>query len=180
VRIAISGSHRTGKSTLVEDLHERLPDHLPVEEPYHLLEEEGYAFADPPSVEDFEAQLERSIGAVDERTPDVLFDRCPADLLAYLIQHPDAEEFVREEWLPRVRAAMATLDLVVLLRIESPDRIGLPSSEDAELRLAVDRELEEMLLEGAGDLDVEVLEVRGDRHDRVEQVMRRVPRDFAG
>jgi hypothetical protein len=36
-----------------------------------------YEFAAPPSLEDFEAQLERSVMTVEAREPDVLFDRCP-------------------------------------------------------------------------------------------------------
>ena len=61
VRIAFSGSHRVGKSTLIERVAEALPSYAVVAEPYYLLEEEGYECSDPPSAEDFEAQLDRSI-----------------------------------------------------------------------------------------------------------------------
>ena len=61
MRIAITGTHFSGKSTLVEALSEALPHHIIVEEPYRLLEEEGYEFPELPSLEDFELQLERSI-----------------------------------------------------------------------------------------------------------------------
>jgi len=43
-----------------------LPGYAFVPEPYHLIEEDGYEFADPPSPEDFEAQLERSMIALEE------------------------------------------------------------------------------------------------------------------
>lgn len=59
MRIAISGTHFSGKSTLVSSLLKQLPSYVSVGEPYHLLEEEGYGFSDPPSVEDFEQQLNR-------------------------------------------------------------------------------------------------------------------------
>jgi predicted ATPase len=42
MRIAFSGSHRVGKSTLVDRIAEALPTYTAVEEPYYLLEEEGY------------------------------------------------------------------------------------------------------------------------------------------
>ena len=42
MRIAVSETHRAGKSTLVEDLAEWLRGHRVVDEPYHLLEEEGF------------------------------------------------------------------------------------------------------------------------------------------
>jgi nicotinamide riboside kinase len=41
MRIAISGSHRTGKSTLVSELSALLPTYATVDEPYHLMEEDG-------------------------------------------------------------------------------------------------------------------------------------------
>src|SRR5687767_9937679 len=98
MRIAVSGTHFSGKSTLVEELAAALPAYSTVEEPYYLLEEEGHEFADPPSVEDFELQLERSIASLKAREPDVIFDRCPADFLGYLLTHPDAEAFELEAW----------------------------------------------------------------------------------
>src|SRR5688572_21905120 len=119
MRVAISGSHRTGKSTLIAELAALLPSYTCVEEPYHLLEEEGHEFSHPPSVEDFEAQLERCIEALGEAGSDTLFDRCPLDLLAYLAVHEDAEGFDLEQWLPRVQEAVEALDLVVFVPIEA-------------------------------------------------------------
>jgi hypothetical protein len=66
-------------------------------------------------VEDFELQLERSIACLHEGESNVIFDRCPADFLGYLLTHRDAEAFELEEWLPRVRAAIETLDLIVFV-----------------------------------------------------------------
>ena len=40
------------------DVADALPDHATVDEPYHLLEEDGYEFAESPSIADFEAQLD--------------------------------------------------------------------------------------------------------------------------
>lgn len=45
MRIVISGTHFSGKSTLVEALPDALPQYTTIEEPYHLLQEEGYEFA---------------------------------------------------------------------------------------------------------------------------------------
>lgn len=171
MRIAISGTHRSGKSTLVEALSDALPKYATVEEPYHLLEEEGHDFAAMPSVEDFELQLERSIECLNESGPDVIFDRCPVDLLGYLLTHAEAEEFDLDAWRPRVEAAMEKLDLIVFLPVEQPDRIALPSSEDAELRLLVDEKLNELLLEGSLGFEGDVLEVTGALRNRVQQVL---------
>lgn len=171
MRIAVSGTHFSGKSTLVEALSKALPKYSAVEEPYRLLEEEGYEFTEMPSVEDFELQLERSIGCLEESEPNVIFDRCPADFLGYLLTHPEAEAFDLETWLPRVQAAIEKLDLIVFLPVEERDRIVLPSSEDSELRLQVDEKLKEILLDDEFDFDVDVLEVTGAPHERVQRVL---------
>jgi len=174
MRIAISGTHFSGKSTLVEALSEALPQYTTVEEPYHLLLEEGYEFAELPSLEDFELQLERSIELVDENAPNVVLDRCPADILGYLLTHIDAEAFDLEKWLPRVQAAIRKLDLVVFLPIEEPDRIVLPLQEDAAYRQRVDEKLKEIFLENSFGFEVDVLEVTGNTQTRVERVLAQI------
>jgi hypothetical protein len=174
MRIAISGTHRAGKSTLLASIADLLPDHVAVDEPYHLMEEEGFEFAALPSLEEFEAQLDRSIACLEEGGGSALFDRCPADLLAYLLTHTDADAFDLDEWLPRVRAALQTLDLVVFVPIESPDRIVRPASEDPDGRREVDEKLREILLEDPFDLAIDVLEVSGDLPARVRMILDRV------
>jgi hypothetical protein len=176
VRIAVSGSHRVGKSTLVEAIAEALPRHSSVDEPYSLLEEEGYEALEDPSIEDFEAQLERSLDALSEDEEDVVFDRCPADVLAYLLCHDEADAFDAEAWLGRVRKAMKTLDLVVFVPIEDDDRIALPAHEDAEHRLAVHDKLREILVDDAFGFRRDVLVVEGTVDERVRRVMKRASR----
>jgi predicted ATPase len=170
MRIAFAGTHRTGKTTLLEAVHARLPAYQHVEEPYRWLEDEGHEFSDPPSAEDFERQLRRSIDSIAESGPRTLFDRCPLDLVAYL-QAID-EDFAIDDWLDDIRAGMATLDLVVLVSIEAPDRIALPSHEDRRLRRRVDDRLRTLLLDDPYDFDPEVLEVAGTLDNRVAQVIR--------
>ena len=168
MRIAFSGAHRVGKTTLIERVAEALPGYALVPEPYHLLEEDGYDFADPPSAEDFEAQLERSIIELEEARECVLFDRCPADPLAYLLVGDDDIN----PQIERCREAIRLLDLVVLVPIEEPDRIPVSSHEDLEQRRAVDEELFELLLDEG--LAEEVLPVYGDVTTRLAQVLGRV------
>lgn len=171
MRIAISGSHVTGKSTLIEALSESLPQYRTLAEPYYLLQEEGAAFADPPAIEDFELQLERSLENMDERAPNVIFDRCPADILGYLLVHADADAFDLDAWLPRIRTAMGSLDLVVFVPVETPDRMVLPLSEDAAYRRRVDEMLKKIILEDSFGFGTDVLEVAGDLPSRVDQVI---------
>ena len=162
MRIAVSGTHFSGKSTLVEELAAALPGYLAVDEPYYLLVEEGHEL-------DFELQLERSIELLSGNEPDVIFDRCPVDMLGYLLVRE--EDFHLERWLPRVQAAIDTLDLIVFLPVEERDRIELPSSQDAGFRLEVDQQLKEIFLDDSLDLEMEVLEVTGSLRERVRQVL---------
>src|SRR6478672_2946109 len=118
MRIAISGTHGTGKSSLVGELSRLLPEYASVDEPYRQLEDEGHAFPEAPSLEDFEAQLERSIDNLHASDADTLFDRCPADIVAYLLAHDEAAGFDLESWLPQIRRAMARLDLLVFVPLE--------------------------------------------------------------
>lgn len=175
MRIAISGSHRVGKSTLLDALSAALPGYATLAEPYHSLEEEGYEFSDPPSLEDFEAQLQRSINDFSEGEAKVVFDRCPADFLAYLATHEDADDLELDEWLPRARKAIETLDLILFVPIEARDRIAFsPSDDEGPARSDVDEKLREILLDNPFELAVEVLEVAGDPETRFRTALQRI------
>lgn len=177
MRIAVSGTHWVGKSTLMEDLSERLAEFRVVDEPYHLLEEEGYEFASPPCLEDFLEQLRRSMKLLEdeEGARNVLFDRSPIDFLGYLLTHEEADSFDLEEWLPKVRSSIRTLDLLAFVPVET-DRIKLPRHEDPLMRSEVDEKLAWILLDDPFDLGVEVLHVQGRREARARQVLRRLER----
>src|SRR6202040_1338547 len=86
MRVGISGTHGTGKTTLAGGLGAHLPGHVGVGEPYYLLEEEGHEFGFPPSLDDYRALLARSLRSLSSPPlrPGVVFDRTPLDYLAYL------------------------------------------------------------------------------------------------
>lgn len=169
MRVAFSGTHHVGKSTLIERLAVSLPGHDLVDEPYRLLEDEGHLFSHPPTQEDFEVQLERSLAEIEASGPDLLLDRSPLDFVAYLL----AEGHDPGTWLDRAARDMARLDLVVFVPIETPDRIVLPLGEDRGQRAAVDAELARLLFEE--DLAPKVLTVHGDVGARVQQVLDHLP-----
>jgi len=60
MKIAITGAHRVGKTTLAEKLHENLANYDFRMEPYYELEESGYEFSEIPDIDDFIKQLEYS------------------------------------------------------------------------------------------------------------------------
>jgi hypothetical protein len=171
MRIAVSGAHRTGKTTLIEELSRALPTYGVVDEPFHLLEEDGYGFPAMPSPEDFELQLERSIECLTDGGSNQLFDRCPADIVAYLIAHSDSDGFDVEPWLPRIRSAMQRLNLIVFVPVENPDRISFFELDEDDLRRRVDEEIRDIVLDDRWDFGIEAVEVTGTLRERTRQVL---------
>jgi predicted ATPase len=173
MRIAISGTHGTGKSSLVDELSRHLPDADCIDEPYRQLEDEGYVFAAEPSLEDFEVQLERSIENLQASGEDTLLDRCPVDMVAYLLAHEEAAGFDLERWLPQIRTALNRLDLLVYVPLEDSGRFG--AQHDA-WRTGVDERLRDIVDGGLWETRVPVLEVSGSTSARVQQVLAYVSR----
>ncbi|HEX2061204.1 MAG TPA: hypothetical protein VHK90_10720, partial [Thermoanaerobaculia bacterium] len=84
MRIAISGTHCSGKSTLIEDFLAAHPGYLHEPEPYEWLDD---ALAAEPSADDFYRQLEISVDRLrgHPRGANVIAERSPVDFLAYLL-----------------------------------------------------------------------------------------------
>jgi hypothetical protein len=176
MKIAISGTHSAGKTTLVEELSRALPTYDVVDEPYYLLEEEGHQFAESLYPEDFQLQLERSIKCIDTSGGDTLFDRCPVDFLAYLFANRDFRQFDVERWVPRVRGAVEQLGLVVFVPVEKPDRIHQSDPDHARLRRCVNEHLRQFLFENPWKFEVNVLEVTGTPRERARRVVAHLER----
>ena len=168
MRIAVSGTHFSGKSTLVASLLECLPNYTSVDEPYFLLEQEGYEFSHPPLLEDFEEQLKRSVTAINESQNDTIFDRCPLDCLAYMLALSKSIDV--NLWAEQMEAAIERLELIIFLSIEYRDRIIVPPSQNLKMRAKVDEKLAELIIDDSLGMleDVEVLEVVGSLEDRVK------------
>lgn len=173
MRIAVTGTHGSGKTTLIEDFAAANPHYEPVPEPYWLLAQQGTVFADGPTVADLEEQLRQSCTLLlGTSESDVIFDRCPLDFLAYLEVVSAAEGF---EWTPdgkllsRIEKALATLDLIVFVPLTQPDEVKV-AIEYPKLRARVDARLKTMLREdelGLLEHGPRVVEVTGTREERV-------------
>lgn len=118
MRIAVSGTHGVGKSTLIDEFLRTHAEFVHEPEPYTVLVEDfGEEFSDEPDVEDFRRQLEFSIDRLRQHAPGekVIYERCPVDFLAYI----DAlEPMSVEALLGPVSHAMQNLDLIVYLPLD--------------------------------------------------------------
>lgn len=170
MRIAVSGTHYTGKTTLIEDLIRELPDYEIIEEPYYQLEERGYLFSDPPSLEDFERQFLFSLQSIKNSGENVLLDRSPLDFIAYALSTEEASSFDLNSWLNKAMDALEKLDLIIFVPIDSA--ISVPAFENSQLRHDADERLREMLMDDCFSLDLNVLEVTGTRQERVKTILR--------
>lgn len=168
MKIAITGAHRVGKTTLAEKLLESLPDYEYRPEPYHELEESGYIFSEIPTMEDYIEQLEYSIVQLSKSGDNVIFDRCPIDLLAY-IQTVNQSEDIKSLY-HKVKSVIKEIDLLVFIPIEEPDLIVCPESELPELRVQVN----ELLHEWIWDFGVETIEVKGTLLARRDQIINKI------
>jgi predicted ATPase len=173
MRIAFAGTHRVGKTTLVEAVAARLRGYVAFEEPYRILEDAGHEFSDPPTVEDFERQLHQSIAMITGAPARALFDRCPLDFVAYAQALDEGIEV--DAWIDAARDAMQSLDLIVLVPIEMPDRIVLPAHEDRRFRARVDERVRTLILDDELGLGIETLEVSSTLERRLQQVLAVLP-----
>ncbi|MEM6839658.1 MAG: hypothetical protein AAF609_22820 [Cyanobacteria bacterium P01_C01_bin.120] len=182
MRVAVSGTHCSGKSTLIDLFLIAHPDFTHEPEPYIVLQEDyGQVFAAEPSADDFYQQLKFNIDRLRRYQPSekAIYERCPIDFIAYLLALSNlridkaAAAFV-EQSLDIVKDGIEFLDLIVFLPLDGMDGDVISDVEDQELRVAVDDWLVDILR--GDDLNIfsfcrpMILEVRGSTEERLLQI----------
>ena len=174
MKVVVSGTHASGKSTLVGRLADALDGAAVLPDPFELVDHA----LDEPDVTTFLEQLH--VAADRLREPHhhgvLVAERGPLDLLAYLealvdLGRPGADAQSARDAREVVAAAMGDVDLVLLL---DPDDVPAPDDEDPELRSAMHATLLDLLddpdlLGGAA-----VVDVAGDPDGRVDQALRAI------
>jgi predicted ATPase len=181
MRIAVSGTHCSGKTTLIDAFLIAHPDFAHEPEPYTVLVEDyGEDFPAEPVADDFFRQLEFNVDRLSRYQPDerVIYERSPVDFLAYILalkdlQRDEGDSRLVETALGIVAQAIRYLDVIVFLPLDDVDCIEMSDSEDPELRSAVDCRLvaifgeDELDFVSAGPL---VLEARGATARRLQML----------
>jgi hypothetical protein len=159
VRIAVSGSHSTGKSTLIAAFLAKCPGYLHEPEAFESLADDvELTSSEGPTAEGLQALLERTLSSLALHAPGtfVVFERSPVDYLAYATAGrsswpTDSVASFLAEFVPRVRAAVRSLDLIVFLPV-SPTGVPSRPGESAGFRRRVDAALQRALLDDDYDL----------------------------
>ena len=145
MRIAVSGTHCNGKSTLIDEFLQVHPQFVHEPEPYTVLVEEfGEEFSEEPCVEDFYRQLQFNIDRLEQRSREaqVIYERCPIDFLAY-IDVLDSQ--AAQASIGLVSEAIRNLDLILYLPVDPS--LDVPRDDYPKLRESVDRRLSAILNE---------------------------------
>lgn len=182
MRIAVSGTHFIGKSTLIEDFIKKHPQYKCEIEPYYKLQEENSAeLSLEPSLDSLVEQLDYSISQINEsaNTQNIIFDRCPVDFLAYAmcILAQDSIDIHDSEVSDRfvdLKAALNNLDLIIFLPISNENHIEY-TEENPAFRKAADKYFKKIYRDDICDIFPsynypKIIEITGDRIERLKKL----------
>lgn len=181
MKIAISGTHFVGKSTLIQDLKNKYDFYQVINEPYYHLAEEGDYNLEYPTLESLIQQLDCSLELIEQhaKKPFVLYDRCPADFIAYAMHIAAEEGFELQDTelgnrLSEIVTSLQHLDLIVFVPII--DEFSTPYTEESpELRFSVDQHLKNLYRTDLLALfpeynNPQIIELFGERDERLSNL----------
>ncbi len=173
MRIVVSGTHATGKSTLIADFAATHRGWTVLPDPYELID----AASDEPDAGVFFAQLRLSAQRLHETGADdlVIAERGPLDFLAYLdaleaLGRPTRAPGLRQRAADITAEGMRLVDVLVVLPLTSRDGIHVSDDEDPQLREAMNDALLELVDDPDLVADATVVEIVGDPADRLRQL----------
>jgi hypothetical protein len=184
MRVAVAGTHRNGKTTLVEAAARALPGFTVEPEPYEQLLDSGEEFLDNRDPESFVAQLRHLVGRIAATRPgdNVIFDRSPLDFVAYImageeLQIGHAPGSVERDVLESVSEGLAHLELIAFLPVRAESQLSSRRSfrrlADAYLGDAIRTDSLGLLGANAG---LEVIELTGSTARRLADLVTSVSR----
>ncbi len=190
MRIAISGSHSLGKSTVVNDWVAQFPGFTREEEPFRALALHGpyeILFRDASTKLHNGIQLYYNISRIHRYarfTDDVIFDRAPVDYLAYSQytankRTTDIDDAFVASMVPAVRESLDHLDLLAFVPKSAAWPVEMEADGvrpiDHEYRDEVDAIFKQIYRDGRYGVMPKanrplLVELVGSRQQRVEQL----------
>jgi len=184
MRIAVSGTHFIGKSTLIEDFVKRHPNYKSEIEPYYnynMENEKSMELSLEPSIDSLLEQLDYNINQLNEckNEKNVIFDRCPVDFIAYSMcaldeDNVDINDSEISERFDDIKTALNSLDLILFLPINKENSIVYTEENPAYRKLA-DKCFKKIYRDDVCDIfprhnHPKIVEIYGDRLTRIKIV----------
>lgn len=180
MRIAVSGTHFIGKSTLIDDFIKLYPHYQHEIEPYYKLQDEkSMELSLEPSLDSLLEQLDYSIAQLNEcsKEKNVIFDRCPVDFIAYAMCQLDQDEIdindsEVSERFDDVKEALNQLDLILFLPITKENSIDY-TEENPAYRRSANKNFKKLYRDEICDIfprygHPKIIEIYGDREKRIK------------
>ena len=194
MRIAISGSHSLGKSTVVNDWVAKHPGFTREEEPYRALSLHGpyeILFRDQSTKLHNGIQLYYNISRVHRycaSSDDVIFDRAPVDYIAYSQYtanqgSSDIDDACVESMIPAVRESLDRLDILAFVPKSQVGPVEMQADGirpiDHEYRDEVDAIFKQIYREGRFGVmphknSPHYVELFGARQQRLDQLQKAI------
>ena len=159
MRIAVSGSHGVGKSTLIDRFLREHPEYVHEPEAYEVLADDvELTESGAPTRDGLTQLLTYAVATLAARAgqPNVIFERSPVDYLAYAAasvgawERDEIRDFLRAQ-RPIVRASIRNLELIAYIPL-SKNGPAPRSGEDKAFRHRVDSCLKAALFEDRHEL----------------------------
>lgn len=180
MRIAVSGTHFMGKSTLIDDFIKAHPEYKNVIEPYYKLAE-GQEQSLEPSFESLVEQLDYSIADLNKyaNQPNIIFDRCPLDFIAYAMCYADEDSIdihdtEMAERYDEIKNALNSLDLIIFLPITKEHAIEY-TEDNPIFRKKADQNFKKIYRDEIIDIfpkygHPRIIEIWGARAERIKKI----------
>ncbi|HVV68545.1 MAG TPA: AAA family ATPase [Gammaproteobacteria bacterium] len=180
MRIAVSGTHFIGKSTLIADFIQKYPDYIDVNEPYDELQDiKTMELALEPSLDSLLEELDYSILQLNRyaNEKNIIYDRCPIDFIAYAMcslerDLVDIHDSSVSEKFTEIKQALSHLDLIIFLPITKEHLLDY-TEENPAFRKATDKCFKKIFRDEICDVfpkygHPKIIEIWGDRLQRLK------------
>lgn len=173
MRIALSGTHSTGKTTLLNELKKqnKLSDYIFVDEITRKIQKKGLKINEQG---DDETQLHVMQSHIDSlKYNDCILDRCVLDGIVYthyLYNNNTVSQHVFEKSLEIFKQHKDSYDYIFFLKPEFP----IEKDNVRSTNISFQMDVHNLFLDYIFDYNISVIEITGSIKDRINKVMEKI------